>query len=215
MPIRFVCLANSYKLHGRCVAGIVLSENNKPILQRGSPKWIRPISSTEHGEIPTELVAHLELLDIVEIDEVIHVQHGHQSENATFDERSIKLVGTFPIEEISPLCEDQRPLIFGNRRKAVAQDAIHLLHHSLMLIRVDDFVVEEVPSPKSPGKTQYRLGFQYKKNTYDFPITDPVFLEDYKEDGECIEGAKELFLTLSIGLNFDNFYFKLVAGILY
>jgi hypothetical protein len=40
MPTRFVCLANSFKEGGRCLAGIELDNNNNPIIENGHPKWI-------------------------------------------------------------------------------------------------------------------------------------------------------------------------------
>lgn len=55
MPkVRFVCLANSFKERGRCVAGIVLDENNNP-----TNTWIRPVSNSLHGELNTQLVEHI------------------------------------------------------------------------------------------------------------------------------------------------------------
>jgi len=41
MLTRFVCLANSFKEGGRCLAGIVLDNNNKPVIENALPKWIR------------------------------------------------------------------------------------------------------------------------------------------------------------------------------
>ena len=41
---RIVCLANSRKLNGRCVAGVELSGGE-------CVGWIRPVSAREHGEV--------------------------------------------------------------------------------------------------------------------------------------------------------------------
>ena len=41
---RLLCLANSRKLNGRCVAGIELSSNQRL-------GWIRPVSAREHEEV--------------------------------------------------------------------------------------------------------------------------------------------------------------------
>jgi hypothetical protein len=35
MPARFVCLANSFKEGGRCLAGIELDNNNNPKIENG------------------------------------------------------------------------------------------------------------------------------------------------------------------------------------
>ena len=56
MDKHFICLANSYKRGGRCIAGIEVSIDNDQWAVRchsdGSPRWIRPIDrNTEYGEI--------------------------------------------------------------------------------------------------------------------------------------------------------------------
>ena len=214
MPIRFVCLANSNKEGGRCVAGIKLDKKNKPIIGKLGPKWIRPVCNTEHGEIPKEYVAHIQTLDIVEIEIDTNQTQGYQSENVSFDEKSIEVVDRYPITELSGLCEDERPKIFGTLGKAIHPDQIHLLHYSLMLIRVDDFTVLEKPHEHKPGKTQFRLEFHYKRNKYDFVITDPVFLANYKKNKLYLSEAGTLFLTLSVGVKYMEWYHKLVAGII-
>ena len=44
---RIVCLANSRKMSGRCIAG-------KEVLDTGYGEWIRPISKRETAEISEE-----------------------------------------------------------------------------------------------------------------------------------------------------------------
>ena len=53
----FICLANSYKRGGRCIAGVevIFNGDSKWKLVRnddGIPNWIRPIARTIYGEIP-------------------------------------------------------------------------------------------------------------------------------------------------------------------
>lgn len=215
MPIRFVCLANSYKPGGRCVAGVVLDHRNNPIfLKSGLPKWIRPISDAEHGEIYEGLVSHIHLLDIIEIEVVGYVGNGYQSENATFQEDSIRVVGTFDPKQLYDLCEE-RPLLFGNRGKAVHLDKISLLHHSLAMVRVREFDVIEYATEIDPDKKRIRLSFSFKGIPYDFPITDPVFRRNYQNNPTFINDKSELLLTLSVAIPLDEeWYYKLVAGII-
>ena len=42
---RIVCLANSRKISGRCIAGREWDEN------RGAGRWIRPVSARENQEV--------------------------------------------------------------------------------------------------------------------------------------------------------------------
>ncbi|HPS29924.1 MAG TPA: hypothetical protein PLZ43_06695 [bacterium] len=52
-----IILANSLKYHGRCVAGIDLRTG----------EWVRPISRSDHEEVPESVAADFNLFDIVDI----------------------------------------------------------------------------------------------------------------------------------------------------
>jgi hypothetical protein len=54
-----------------------------------NPIWIRPVSDSEHGEVSSELVDHINLLDIVEINVTAVAPQGYQSENVLFDNRRL------------------------------------------------------------------------------------------------------------------------------
>ena len=77
---RIVCLANSFKIGGSCVAG-------REILQNGSyGAWIRPVSSRSTAEISWmesmyENRTQPKLLDIIDISLLRAVPHNHQREN--------------------------------------------------------------------------------------------------------------------------------------
>ncbi len=215
MPIRFVCLANSYKEGGRCLAGIQLDRKNSPIIGYLGPKWIRPIYPNEHGEIPKDLVAHIHLLDVIEIESDANSHLGYQSENVLFNQHSIEKMGTFPVAGLNDLIETERPKIFGNLGKAIAADQIHLLKYSLMLVRVLDFRVFKKPHEDKLAKPQIRMVFIYKRTEYEFPVTDPVFLDRYRQNQDCLAGVRELFLTLSVGLPFEDWHYKLIAGVMH
>ena len=155
MPTRFVCLAHSYKEGGRCLAGIALDNRNNPIIENGRPKWIRPVCETTHGEVPQYLVSHINILDIIEIEVTKYHEQGYQSENATFQENSLQTIGKFSINSLNGLCET-KPMIFGNKGKAVSEKAIVNLTHSLMLVKVTIFDVIEKTYEDAPHKTKIR-----------------------------------------------------------
>ena len=77
-----VCLANSRKISGRCVAGKRTGDNS----------WFRPISDRIGHEI-SELDRRYsdgktaQLLDVIEIPCIEERPHGHQSENVLIDDR--------------------------------------------------------------------------------------------------------------------------------
>lgn len=130
-----------------------------------------------------------------------------------FYEKSLQVLGQFRRDDLSCLCE-LRPLNFGNRGKAVSEDRIELLPYSLMMVRTRNFEVVE----RSFGEEAFshtRLVFDYNLDTYDLPITDPEFLRGYKLDPELLEGVEELYLTLSLGVNWHHWYYKLVGCVIY
>lgn len=214
MPTRFVCLANSYKEGGRCVAGIELDPDNNPKLKNGNHKWVRPICNTLHGEIPTDLVAQLNLLDIIEIDTTDYPEEkNYQSENVYFLENSIKVTGKFSADQIDSLV-DKRKLIFDSRGKALSEEFIEGLSYSLMFIRTNEFQVLSKPSEDRAKKVQVRMLFCYHRNEYDFPVTDPVFLHKYQVNRNFINQYNEANLCVSVGIPWNNWHYKLVAGII-
>lgn len=212
MPTRFICLANSFKEGGRCLAGIELDTNNIPVVINGKPKWLRPVCNTEHGEIPNNIAENLNVLNVIEFDITAFYPQGYQSENVTFNENSIRVIGNFNRNRLANLC-DNRNLIFGNRGKAVSQDTIRNLDHSLLLISVTQFEVTQKVYEDRPDRSQIRLVFTYSGNSYDFPITDPAFLIRYQNNHNLLTNTDQFYLSLSLGIVWNDWYYKLVAGI--
>jgi hypothetical protein len=214
MKTRFICLANSFKLNGRCVAGIELQANtDTPQVSKGRPKWIRPICTTQHGEVPTKLVEALKLLDIIEIQDVAYSPDRHQTENASFKENSIRRIEKFDIKGLPALCDSTEPYLFGNKGAAVIDTDIDGLTYSLMLVSTTEFEVYQ--KTNSYGKVKHRLKFVYNAHTYDLVITDPVFLGDEKKNIEKISKKKEIFVTISLALPLNTWHHKLIAGIIW
>lgn len=188
MSTKFICLANSFKEGGRCLAGIELDANNNPVILNGRPKWIRPVCNSGHGEVPNNIAEHIQILNILEIDITGHKPQDYQSENVAFKENSIRVVENFIPSQLVNLC-DNKNLIFGNRGKAVSQENIANLNHSLMLVEVTEFEVTQKVYEDRPDKPQVRLVFTYNGNRYDFPVTDPAFLLRYQRNPGLLEAV--------------------------
>lgn len=215
MQTRFVCLANSFKEGGRCVAGIELDLRNNPTIFSGKPKWIRPVyTTTEHGQIPNHIAEPFQILDILEIELTGVKPEGYQSENVTFKANSLKKIGNFNRETLINLCEN-RTLIFGNKGKAVSHDSIGYLNYSLMLVDVSQFEIVQVVYDDHLNKPKFRIVFNHNHVRYDLPITDPVFLHSYQANKNLLANTKKLVLTLSLGVVFENWYYKLIAGVIF
>ena len=77
--IKLVCLANSTKLSGRCVAG-------KQLVEGKIGPWIRPVSTPEGGPIVNpryyQTSAPIAVMDVIELEVVKRVPFlGYQQEN--------------------------------------------------------------------------------------------------------------------------------------
>jgi hypothetical protein len=212
MKTSFVCLANSFKEGGRCIAGIELSTSGLPIIQNGEPKWIRPVSNDGHGEVPTHLVSHINILDIVEIDIIDSIPDGFQAENVSFDPNSLRVIGRYSTDQLTNLCNANLQTLFGNRGGAVTPDNALNLNYSLAMIEpVQPQIVEKIYEGSNSPKL--RLSFTFNNIRYELPITDPIFLNQYKTNKNILVD-KNLLLSISLGVVHENWHSKLVAGII-
>lgn len=214
MRTRFVCLANSFKEGGRCLAGVVLNSNNQPLFEGGHPCWIRPVSRSLHGEWPNSLAAPIGLLQVVELEvEGQPPAPCYQAENRYFNPASVRVVGHFAADGLDALCST-RNQVFGGSGKAVGKNMIEMLGYSLMLVRTKRFCTAEKCYDDHPAKQQLRLHFTYRGLDYDLPITDPHFLQSYHSRPTLLDDCAELYLVLSLGLCWKDWYYKLVGTII-
>jgi hypothetical protein len=197
------------------MAGIEVDSNNKPIINP-RPKWIRPVSTTTHGEIPNHIAESFQILDIIEISLTGSRPNGFQSENVTFKSNSLRKVGSFKMRQIMSMCESSK-YIFGTRYDSLSEEAIANLDHSLLLVKPESFKVVIRPNSQNPDRPKHRLEFFFNGFTYDFSITDLAFLKKYQANPKFFAGIHEIALSLSVGVKFieTNRYYKLVAGIIY
>lgn len=211
--MKLLCLANSYKEGGRCVAGVLLHEDHSPVRVNGNPVWIRPVGTSGHGQLPTEMCQKLKPLDVIELSGITPAGEGYQSENYLFSGRRIYVLqrgAAIPIEELY----SHTALLFGNRGKVLSEEEITGLQYSLLLIRSTKFRVT-TKLYEGNQKPKYRLVFEYKGIEYDLPITDPLFLEDFEKDSTLLAAKAYIDIVLSISVCHKGLYYKLVATILY
>jgi len=212
--MRIVCLANSFRTGGFCIGGVKLNSKNTPQFSNNRPIWIRPISDLTHREISQNIGRKISLLDIIEFEEIKSTPLNHQVEDYLIKENTIKIVGKFIKGEINSLCDNNNfNLLFGNKGKAVPQETISELKHSLMLIRLNEYEVYDKIYKDKPYPKQ-RIKLNYNNVEYDFPITDPDFIYNYKSNKNYISNTEILFVTISLTASLDNWYYKLAAGII-
>lgn len=217
MDKHFICLANSYKRGGRCIAGIVVTIDSsgkwvKETTQNGSPKWIRPIDkNTEFGEVPEHEARYIPLLSIVKLTNVEPCPHESHSEDVYYQQ--ILAIGMIqPQSEIlDQLTDNTHKEIFYNRDIAISPDEYSMGNYSLMMIHPETFDFQEDLSKK---RAKYRLRFSYHDTIYDLSVTDPIFYELISYNPNLIASLKDFYLVLSIGLVYEGRHHKLVAGII-
>jgi hypothetical protein len=210
----FVCLAKSKKHGERCVAGVEVESSGTgfAVVRDGTePHWIRPIAETEHGEVPTALVDKIKLLDVVEFPGLVPAPEGFQSENYEFGSGTPRVVGSIPRShaELAKFETARSGTLFSNRGKAIPAEKIHLLDYSLLLLRADDVTFHRNPTLHK----QIRAEFNWGGTQYDLPVTDPEFeraFENAPPDGPSFASC---YLTLSVGVEHNEWHNKLVAGV--
>ena len=208
-----ICMGNSYKNGGRCLAGIEVKKtsNGYSVVKdnAGSPKWIRPVMANDHHGIPESMVKAFGMLDVLEVNISNEVPVGAHSENVHFC--NINKVGRYNGSLLS-LCDEGHSLIFGNRGKAVSEEVFSTGGYSLMFVKPTDLFIESLQNDY--GHEKYRIRFTYMGNRYDFPLTDPEYIALLQRgQRECGNRKDELYLTLSLGVNFNDWHYKLVAGV--
>lgn len=209
----FICLANSYKRGGRCVAGVEIDSNN--VIQynkNGNPKWMRPITDSQYGEIPNEDANNIKILSIVTLINVFGTPQNVHQENVSYGWMEIQPL-PFPADPklLNQLVDNIHHSIFGNRGKAVSVEMASGLDYSLMFIHVNN---ASAYIDNNREKSKNRMRFTYYGSEYDFPITDPAFLDEFRKKPERFENIPDVYLTLSLGLEFEGWHHKLVAGVI-
>lgn len=213
-----VCLANSRKIGGRCLAGIEVQQGGDDfdvVREGGEPVWIRPVSASQHGELATYTVQAFNLLDVLEVECTAPAPVGAQVENWRFESSSLKKVGEFPndVAHLDLLLSSDRGGLFGNHGKAVHSDHIGEVDHSLLFIRAHEPTSHVQKNAK--GNDQIRMHFVSNWMQYDLAVTDPVAEKLLPVTPELLTAADAVYVTLSLGLEYQSFYSKLIAGVFY
>jgi hypothetical protein len=218
----FICLANSRKKSGRCLAG-------KAIYNGTYSKWIRPISTREHEELKgNEFHIHTgeeaRLLDILEVKLLNHQPKLHQQENYLMDVSvPLRKTGTKSLEDLKHLIDRPNNLWgVGHSSKNglndyVPKDEIDRHSNSLFLIQIQKLQVnisQEWSANWHRNQTVFRGEFDLSGNAYKLKITDPAFEEKFSDKPVGTYEIQETLLTISLGEEFNSSYWKLIAGVI-
>ena len=218
---RIVCLANSRKMSGRCVAGKEILDSD-PV-----GHWIRPVGDRAHDTVSERERRYADgsepqVLDVVDVPLLNYQPKHHQTENWRLDPaRRWTRSGRVTWRELARLEDPPFPLwINGHSSRHGLNDCVpseeaSSLDDSLRLIRVDALtVIVSEPSRPSANYPILRGRFSHLGEEYCSRITDPVsecgslnlHYREYR--------VAERYLTVSLGEPFEGCAYKLIAAII-
>ena len=214
---RIVCLANSWKPSGRCIAGKEILSDGR----RGA--WIRPVSDGDNGGVSTSDSRYADgstprLLDVMNVPVLTPQPKDHQRENWLLDPtRRWSKVGTVGLADLAKWADEVDTLWINNDSSGTGlYNRVHTslassINSSLCLIRVSLQVC--VFNYYNRRIAQGR--FRYRGTEYSLRITDPDYEQicEIQSDG-CYE-IGECFMTVSLaGAYNDEYCYKLIAAII-
>ena len=218
---RLVCLANSRKLHGRCVAGREWSGSE-------AGRWIRPISARDAGEVSEyerqyEDGSDPQVLDVIDVPVLGSQPKDYQTENWLLDpEQYWEKAGRLTWFDLPPLVDPIAALwIDGHSTYKGLNDKIPLVTtasvtDSLRLLHTERLKLIVCRPGEAFGNNKRRVQgrFAHAGSTYALWVTDPGFERTYlaKLDGSYEIG--DCYLTVSLGEPFQGACYKLIASII-
>ncbi len=223
---RILCLANSRKMSGRCVAG-------REVLANAPGPWIRPVSARKNEEVSNNERQYSNddephVLDIIDIPLTKHKPHACQTENWLLDpDETWMKVGQIGWAELQPYVENPptlwmntRSTIYGENDEILQKDA-DKLSNSLVLIYIPTLELRVFALPEDWKGTKRRVQacFQYHGIRYALCVTDPVIEDDYKKRDDGMYRLGECCLCVSLGEPFkknngEPCRYKLVAAVI-
>ncbi len=214
---RIVCLANSRKKSGRCIAG-------KEIISNQPDQWIRPVSNRHTEEISEEERMlengdYPQLLDIISIRFLQHKRHNLQPENHLIDSNSHwRKIGRSHYNSLGFMTDKPSKLwVNGLHSSNGHNDRFTVTHNnltlcsSLYLIYLENLTIEVLSSFN--GKRKTRAIFHSNKDEYNLAITDPRAEHYFLKKQNGIYNVHNVYLCVSVA-EFEGYYYKLVASII-
>lgn len=217
---RIVCLANSRKYMGRCIAG-------KEVLADGYGKWIRPVSDRPAGEVSEEERSYRDrrepgILDIIEIPMLRPAPMLHQTENHVIDAgRRWRKTGQLPVHDLGHLL-DHPATLWSNGDSAhnglndrVIREEAAGFDTSLYLIDPEGLTIRVQVEGPGFGQRRVRALFEYRGVPYVLAVTDLITERAFlrKLDGDY--PLADTVICVSLGEPFaDGYCYKLVAALI-
>lgn len=218
---RIVCLANSRKTSGRCVAGKEWSGG-------AAGAWLRPVSGRTTQEVSLEERRYEDgtdpaVLDLIDVPLLNATPGSFQVENWLLDpEQYWRRVGRLPFDELPRLLDAPDKLWLNgfstgaglNDRTPEAE--AQKLGGSLYLLKLDAATLKVFAPGADFGNPKRRVQMRFRHNgiEYELWVTDPNVERRYlaKQNGDYDVG--ECYATTSLGEAHEGYCYKLVAAVI-
>ncbi len=216
--VEIICLANSIKHGGRCVAG----------LRTDGRGWLRPVSNKDDGALAYYHYRYADstpaqTLDVMRVGVDRPRPLPFQPENWLIDGKPWQLVAR-PLrpEQMALLRKaiNCGPLLLHSETDRVppALAAAANIPHSLELIAPRRIELYPIPgrADQPRARAKFKLGDARHAVSYDLSLTDPLWREEALRAGKiAIEQSQQPFVaTVSLGEPFDGNCFKLLAAVI-
>jgi hypothetical protein len=217
-----LCLANSYRPDGFCVAGKEFDDNL-------TGAWVRPINSGNSNAISArdreyEDGAQADLLDIIRIPMLRSAARGHHHEDHEIDSDLYwTKAGRATWQQVVNATDNVQGTLWHNGDSSrhgmndkVREELARQQTRSLLLIEPTRLDLVVGPESMFGGGTQRRVraSFQHNGNPYNFVVTDPWIRDKYlaRNDGTFRIQNSRLCVSLPEVLNGNST--KLVAAVI-
>ena len=220
MDIEFICLANSVKEQGRCVADLRMDNKG----------WIRPVSEAPGGTLfrPTYVLDNGEqaaLLDVIRVSVSSPRTEPHQPENWVLENKQWRILGRLPPTEAWERLRRflvSGPNLLGGRTDRLDYAAIQQNPVRASLALIEPSQVSWVITTSTRGNRQTRARFSLAGASYDLSITDPKWrqrlsdlpLGTHPRTSAGISSKERLLFNTSLGGPFIGECYKLVAAVI-
>ncbi|VAX08796.1 hypothetical protein MNBD_GAMMA26-1072 [hydrothermal vent metagenome] len=220
MDKTFICLANSRKVSGRCIAGKEYTNNS-------AGSWVRPISERDCHEI-SEIDRRYDdgtmaqIFDIVSVRFKAKAAHPAQEENYTIDDDYYWSKKGHYSENLDALVDTPATLwtnghsSYNGTNDRAPSSVIAAPIQSLYFISPSNLkiIVRIEGAEFNNGKKKVRVDFEYNGARHLISCTDPAVEKIYLAQGEgTYELTGNIYMTVSLGEVWNDYYYKLAAGI--
>jgi hypothetical protein len=213
----FVCLANSQKHGGRCVAGIT-----------AAGVWVRPVSSEPDGTLcPRDYTfgdgSEPALLDVIRL-EASHSPKPHQPENWRISSAQWQCLGRLGSQEARRWLHQVAipgPQLLGSTADRFSYTDLveRPIRSSLCVIEPAELRWHVTTNFR--GDRQIRADFELAGMSYNLSVSDPGWADrlsnfgfgSYSSSEAGILRSQAAFLTVSLTEPFNGSCFKLIAAV--